>query len=356
MTSPAAPFRVVAAPDKLRGTLDALRAARAIAAGAARHGAVTTAVPLADGGEGTLDALSANGGRLWTATVSDPLGRPVEAEFLVRGRTAFIEMARASGLALVGGPAGNDALDASTAGTGQLVRAAIAQGATRVVVTLGGSATTDGGLGFLDAMAPLARWSGIEFVAATDVVTPFVDAADVFAPQKGATPAQVRLLRGRLERLAERYRVERGVDVSNLPGSGAAGGLAGAMASIGATIVSGFDLVADEVDLAEQLSGADLCVTAEGFIDAGSFDGKVVGGVCRMAAAAGVPVLAVGGQVLDELGRPGAVEAIVGGRVTVVSLVATAGLDRAMSATADALADVVADVVADRLADRLAGR
>ncbi len=247
--------RVVAAPDKLRGTLDALQAGRAIADAARRHGATTDLVPLADGGEGTLDALAANGGRLRRVTVHDPLGHPVEAEFLLRGRTAFVEMARASGLALVGGAEGNDPLDASTAGTGELVRAAVADGATRVVVTLGGSATTDGGLGFLEALAPLDRWRGIDLVAATDVRTTFADAADVFAPQKGASPAQVRLLRGRLERLAERYHRERGVDVASLPGSGAAGGLAGAMASIGAEIVSGFDLVAEEVDLGSAWPG-----------------------------------------------------------------------------------------------------
>lgn len=340
--------RVVAAPDKLRGTLDALGAARAIAAGAARLGAVTDLVPLADGGEGTLDALAANGGRLVRATVRDPLGRPVEAEYLVRGRTAFIEMARASGLALVGGAAGNDPLEASTAGTGELVRDAVAAGARRVIVTLGGSATTDGGLGFLEAMAPLDRWRGIELVAATDVRTTFADAADVFAPQKGATPAQVRLLRGRLERLADRYRAERGVDVSALPGSGAAGGLAGAMASMGASIVSGFDLVAEEVELAERLAGADAVVTAEGFIDEGSFEGKVVGGVCRMAAEAGVAVLAVGGEVLDGLEAPGAVSARVGGDVTVVSLVAAVGRERSLGDTAAALTEVVAAWLAGR--------
>jgi glycerate 2-kinase len=334
---------VVAAPDKLRGTLTALQAASAIAAGATRQGLTTQLVPLADGGEGTLDALAASGGQLRTATVSDPLGRPVKATYLLRYKTAFIEMAQASGLALVGGPEGNDPLEASTVGTGELVRAAIGAGATKIVVTLGGSATTDGGLGFLQAMAPLARWKGITFVAATDVVTTFADAADVFAPQKGASPAQVRLLRGRLERLAGEYQRERGIDVSLIPGSGAAGGLAGALASLGATIVSGFDLVADAVDLPDHLVGARAIVTAEGFIDDGSFDGKVVGGVCRLAAAAGVPVLAIGGQVLDGLERSGAVSDVVGGDVTVVSLSERFGPDRARAEPGVLITDVVAD-------------
>jgi glycerate kinase len=301
---------------------------------------------MADGGEGTIDALAASGGRLRSATVRDPLGRPITASYLLRGSTAFVEMARASGLALVGGAGGNAPLEASTAGTGDLVRAAVADGATKVVVTLGGSATTDGGLGFLEALAPLDRWRGIEFVAATDVRTTFADAAEVFAPQKGASPAQVRLLRGRLERLAARFLADRGVDVSALPGSGAAGGLGGAMASIGASIVSGFDLVAEEVELARYLAGADLVVTAEGFIDEGSLEGKVVGGVCRMAAEAGVPVLAIGGQVLDGLEARGVLAARTGGgTVTVVSLVQAVGPQRALGATAAAIADVVSSVI-----------
>jgi glycerate 2-kinase len=339
-TEPAA--HVVAAPDKLRGTLTALQAAAAIAAGATRHGIATQIVPLADGGEGTLDALAASGGQLRTATVTGPLGQAVAATYLLRYKTAYIEMAQASGLALVGGAAGNNPLEASTAGTGELVRAAIGAGATKIVVTLGGSATTDGGLGFLQAMAPLARWKGITFVAATDVVTTFADAADVFAPQKGASPAQVRLLRGRLERLAGEYARERGIDVSDMAGSGAAGGLAGALASLGAKIVSGFDLVADAVDLPDHLTGARAIVTAEGFIDDGSFEGKVVGGVCRMAAAAGVPVLAIGGQVLDGLDGAGVVSRLTGGNVTVVSLSDRFGSDRALAEPAALITEVVA--------------
>jgi glycerate 2-kinase len=339
---------VVAAPDKLRGTLTALQAASAIAAGATQADLSTRIVPLADGGEGTLDALAASGGQLRTATVSGPLGEPVKATYLLRHRTAFIEMAQASGLALVGGAEGNQPLEASTAGTGELVRAAIGAGAKKVVVTLGGSATTDGGLGFLQAMAPLSRWTGITFVAATDVLTTFADAADVFAPQKGATAAQVRLLRGRLERLAGEYKRERGIDVSNIPGSGAAGGLAGALASIGASIVSGFDLVADAVDLPDHLVRARAIVTAEGFIDDGSFEGKVVGGVCRLATAAGVPVLAIGGQVLDGLERTGAVTGMVGGDVTVVSLTERFGAEQALTEPGPLITQVVSDYLAER--------
>ena len=219
-------------------------------------------MPMADGGEGTLEALHANGGVLQTTTVTGPLGQPVDAVWLLRGRTAFIEMARASGLALVGGPEGNRALDATTYGTGQLLNAALAAGVKRIVVALGGSATTDGGLGALEAMAPLARFRGTELLVACDVETMFVDAAASFGPQKGASPAQVALLRGRLEQLADRYLDERGVDVRLVPGGGAAGGLSGALASLGARTTSGFRFVADEAGLADAIAGATLVITA----------------------------------------------------------------------------------------------
>ncbi len=258
------------------------------------------AVPLGDGGEGTLEALAAQGGILRTTTVSGPLGDAVSAAWLLRGSTAFIEMARASGLELVGGAEGNDALDASTFGTGELMVAALGTGAKRLVVLLGGSATTDGGFGALRAMEPLPRFRGAEIVVACDVETRFVDAAAVFAPQKGASSLQVNLLTRRLQRLADVFRDERGIDVRDVPGSGAAGGLAGGLLSIGARLVSGFALVAEETGLHEKLGRANLVVTGEGFVDQQSFNGKVVGGVCEAALEAGVGVLIIGGNV--ELG------------------------------------------------------
>src|SRR5215207_835296 len=208
-------------------------------------------------------------------------------------------MARASGLSLVGGADGNDPVSATTHGTGELVSAALEQGARRVLVGMGGSATTDGGLGAIRAIWAANRIRGVELVAACDVRTRFLDAAQVFAPQKGATPAQVELLARRLERLAQVYADEYRVDVTDLDGSGAAGGLGGGLAALGADLVPGFELVAEEVGLAEQLESAYLVVTGEGFLDAQSFEGKVVGGVAELAAAAGVPVLAVAGQVYD---------------------------------------------------------
>src|SRR5690606_37848408 len=205
----------------------------------------------------------------------------------------------ASGLQLVGGREGNDAVAASTAGTGELIAAALEAGARRIIVGVGGSATTDGGLAALRALHPLSRPRGVELLVACDVRTRFVDAAEVFAPQKGATPAQVALLRRRLERLAQVYRDEHGVDVTDLPGAGAAGGLAGGLAAAGARLVPGFDLVADEVELHDRIEGADLVITAEGFLDEQSFEGKVVGGVAELARASGVRVVAIVGQVFD---------------------------------------------------------
>lgn len=306
----------VACPDKFRGTLTAAAAGRAIARGlrAAGVGEVRT-VPLADGGEGTLDALAeARGGSRRTSRVIGPLGEPVEAEWLrLPDGSAVVEMAAASGYALVAGR--NDPLEASTRGTGELILAAMRAGARRVLVGVGGSATTDGGLGALSALG----WSlrGVEVVVACDVSVGFVDAAQRFGPQKGASSAQVGLLRRRLEHLAGLYATRTGVDVSSMDGAGAAGGLAGGLAAIGARLEPGFDVVAEAVDLQTVLDGADLVVTGEGRLDAGTFTGKVVDGVLAWAADAGVAHRAViAGQVTAE----GREEAAVAGATQVLAL------------------------------------
>ncbi len=328
-------MRVVAAPDKFRGTATAAEVAGAVAAAVRAAGGTADEVPMSDGGEGFLAVL---GGANRHLTVTGPLGAPVEAGWRRSGRLAVIEVAAASGLALVGGAEGNDPVAASTAGTGELIAAALDDGARRILVGHGGSASTDGGLAALKALFPPARLRGVELVAAVDVTTPFLDAADVFAPQKGATPNQVALLRRRLERLAQVYRDDHGVDVTVLPGAGAAGGLAGGLAAVGATITSGFDLVAEELALDEVIEGADLVVTGEGFVDEASFQGKVVGGVVDLAAELDVPVLAVAGEVFDG----------VGDRVTTISLVERFGRDRAMTDPLTCVTDAVAAALADR--------
>jgi len=330
-------MHVVAAPDKFRGTAGAPTVAGAVGRAAATAGWTCDQVPMADGGEGTLEAL---GGPNRTTTATGPLGDLVEAGWRYGGRSAVVEMAQASGLALVGGAEGNDAIAAASSGTGELIAAAIDAGCHRVLIGLGGSASTDGGLGAVRALEPVARLRGVELVAACDVRTRFVDAADRFAPQKGASPAQVELLRRRLERLAQVYERDYGVDVRTIVGGGSAGGLAGGLAAVGAKLVAGFDLVADEVDLLERLEGADLAVTGEGFLDEQSFEGKVVGGVTELAASAGVRTLVVVGEVLDGVVLPEGVE--------VVSLVERFGEERARAETGACVEEVVAAELARR--------
>lgn len=331
--------RVVAAPDKFRGTASAAEVAAAIACAADAASASCDQVPMADGGEGTLAAL---GGPNRSTLVTGPLGDPVDAAWRLSRMTAVVEMARASGLELVGGPSGNDPIAAATHGTGELIGAALDAGARRVVVGVGGSATTDGGLGALRALYPLQRLRAIQLVVACDVRTRFVAAAEAFAPQKGASAAQVQLLRRRLERLAQVYREDHGVDVTELDGGGAAGGLAGGLAAVGARLESGFDLVADELDLAAHIEGADLVVTGEGFLDELSFEGKVVGGVAELAAEFGVPVLVVAGEVFDGFGDRVTAERARWERVTAVSLVERFGDERAHADTVACISEVVA--------------
>jgi glycerate kinase len=317
---------VVAAPDKYRGTVSARQVAAAIAAAAAAVGWDCDEVPVSDGGEGFCDVI---GGRVRSVRVHGPLGVPVQAQWRQQESTAVVEMALASGLDLIGGAEHNDPIRASTAGTGELIAAAVTAGARRVLIGMGGSATVDGGMGALAALEPHSRLSGVELLVACDVTTLFVDAAAVFGPQKGASPAQVALLTRRLDRLAQLYEDDHGVDVRGLIGAGAAGGLAGGLAAVGAKLLPGFDLVADTVELADRIEGADLVVTGEGFLDEQSFHGKTVGGVARLAVEAGVPLLVVAGEALED--QP----------VPFESLVARFGRERAMADTLACIAEVV---------------
>ncbi|WP_420622554.1 glycerate kinase [Candidatus Poriferisodalis sp.] len=342
-------MRVVVCPDKFRGTASAAEVAAAIEAGVRRHvgaHAHVACLPAADGGEGTLEAL---GGPNRTSLVTGPLRALVEAEWRLIGDTAIVEMARASGLLLAGGAEGNDPLAATTAGTGELIAEAVASGARRVIVGVGGSATTDGGLGALDAMSPLARLAGVSVVVACDVRTRFCDAARIFGPQKGASPPKIELLTRRLERLVDLYHERYGIDVSEMPCAGAAGGLAGGLAAgLRAELAPGFEVVATEVGLLEAIEGADLVITGEGRLDAGSFDGKVVGGVLEMAAEAGVPVGVVVGA--REPGtdpadwRPPTGESPL---THLVVLTERYGAERSMGDTLSAVRDAAADLAAN---------
>ena len=313
-------MRVLAAVDKFRGTATAHEVASAIGDACWDLGHDIVELPLADGGEGLLAVF---GGANRSQRVTGPLGAPVEAGWRLNGRTAIIEMAQAAGLELAGGPEVNRPLDATTAGVGELILHAIAVGARRVIVGLGGSATTDGGLGAVQAIGSPGRLKGVDIRIACDVTTTFVDAARVFGPQKGATPAHVDLLTGRLQRLSQMYENDYGMDVTEVPGSGAAGGLAGGLVALGGKIEPGFDLVADEVGLYDAIENADLVITGEGHLDAQSFEGKVVGGVSRLAHAHNIPVAVICGFADDD----------VADRLPTYSLTDRYGLEAATSQT-----------------------
>lgn len=332
---------VVGAPDKMRGTATAAEVAAAVERAAFAEWWDADLAPVADGGEGFLDVLP---GRVRSAVVRGPLGAPVEAEWKLDGRTAYVESARAAGLVLAGGAEGNEPMTATTYGVGQLVGEAVQLGARRVFVGLGGSATTDGGEGFVAALEPVDRLRGVELVAACDVDTPFTDAAVVFGPQKGASPAQIRMLTRRLERVAQVYEERFGVDLLSVVGAGAAGGLAGAIAALGGSLVRGFDVVAEALDLAERIAAADFVVTGEGYLDDESFHGKAVGGVVALAAAAEVPVLVVAGDADDDVAGQAPPDA----DLTVVSLVERFGQEAAWTRTAALVEEVVREALRTR--------
>ncbi len=340
MTSTAATgLRVLAAPDKFRGTATAPEVCAAIAAAARSAGAVCRELPLADGGEGTLDVF---GGANRQAEVTGPLGRPVTAGWRLDGDRAVIEMAAASGLLLAGGAEGNDPMAATTIGTGELIAAALARGARDILVGVGGSATTDGGAGALSVLAPdggpdgapdgapnggpRALPPGVRLRVCADVRTRFLDAATIFGPQKGATPEQIVELTARLAALREHYRERFGVDVQAIERSGAAGGLAGGLAAIGADLVDGFGTLAAEAGLDRALADADLVITGEGRFDAQSLDGKVTGEVITRARSRNLPVLVIAGAADPSVAvSPG---------VTVTALVDLFGIDAALADTA----------------------
>jgi glycerate kinase len=281
--------RAVAAPAGLKGVLAPTDAAAALAEGFRRGGADAVQAPVADGGEGTADLLFvAFGGEWRRATVSDPLGRPVEANWLVLpDGTAVVEAAQAIGLGRVA-PEERDPLRASSQGLGELMHAAIDDGADALLVCLGGTATVDGGRGLL------ALFGGfpLPVTVACDVRSPLLGprgAARAFGPQKGADPEAVAELE---QRLAARRDL---APYALLPGAGAAGGLGAALAALGAELVSGAELVLKLTGFS--LEGADLVVTGEGRVDATTFEGKAPAAVLVAAEAAGVRAVIFGGSV-----------------------------------------------------------
>ena len=286
-------MRALVAPDDFKGTFSAPQVAAAVARGLRRAGVEADELPIADGGNGTMDALVASlGGELHAAMVSDPLGRPVEAQWamLPDGRTAVVEMAQASGLWRVT-PEERDAWRASTRGTGELIVAAARAGATDVLVAVGGSATTDGGMGAVEAL----REAGVEVSIRVicDVRVAFEDCARVFGPQKGADPETVERLTRRLHEVAEAAPR----DPRGRPMTGAAGGLSGGLwAYCGATLVEGASFVLDTVGFDERLRVARFAVSGEGRFDEQTLTGKAVAEVARRCRSSGVPLHVVAGS------------------------------------------------------------
>ncbi|MGO4473365.1 glycerate kinase [Arthrobacter sp. M-10] len=343
-------MRVVIAPDKFKGSLSAPEVASRLSAGlragfaAGRaaaslpaEGFETTLIPVADGGEGTLDAAVGSGFTRRSTTVTGPTGQPITAEFAVRGEEAVIEMAAASGLAVLPGfgdgsaPSTETAKSSTSLGTGELIRAALDLGCRHIILGVGGSANTDGGAGVLQGLgavlldaegnelpgggAALARLDRIdfsnldvrlevtEFVLASDVDNPLLGrtgAAAIFGPQKGATPDDVASLDAALTHFVQVLANEIGSeaqDAAQAPGAGAAGGVGYiAIAALGAARRPGIDVVLEFTELEQRLASADLVITGEGSLDEQSLLGKTPMGVARAAARSGIPVIAVCGR------------------------------------------------------------
>lgn len=337
-------MKIVVAPDSFKGSISARELCASFKKGVLRvfpHAEVVE-MPLADGGEGTLENMVyASEGRLVEVEVKDPLGRPIRAAYgvLGDGRTVVIEMAQASGLPLLTEEEKNPLITTSY-GTGELIRHALDAGYRHFIIGLGGSATNDGGTGMLRALGvkfydkdglPLPEGGGAlshldhfdesgmdprikeaVFTIASDVTNPLCGpdgASAVFGPQKGATPDMVRILDQGLDRFGEIIFRQKGIDIRNVPGSGAAGGVGAAlMAFLRAKMKSGIEVVMEAIGFEKSIRDADLVITGEGKLDAQTLSGKVIAGVSRVARSRNVTVIALCGGIqleghqLDELG------------------------------------------------------
>jgi glycerate 2-kinase len=322
------PPRFLVAPDSFKGTYGAADVAAAIATGIEEGGGIADRCPVADGGEGTLEVLlEAMGGERRRLTVSDPLRRPVAASFglVDGGRTAVVEMAQASGLALVDRDE-RDPERADTYGTGELIRAAAAAGAKKILVAVGGSATSDGGRGAIEALDEHGWPKGAAIEVLCDVDTAYEDTARVFGPQKGADPVGVERLTDRLNHLA----AELPRDPRGSPMTGCAGGLSGALWAYGAKLRPGAAVVLDAVGFDSRLTRADAVLGGEGRLDEQSFEGKIVGILAEHCAAAGKPLhLIVGENGLTHAPPPGVASVTEASSLEELQL---GGRDRAVAA------------------------
>lgn len=330
-------MKIAIAPDSFKGTLTALEAATCIERGLknAMTDCETVKIPMADGGEGTVRAMvDASGGEIIPSDVRDPLGRKIKADFgmVGDGVTAVIEMASASGLPLLSQEERNP-LKTTTFGTGELILNAVERGAKTIIVGIGGSATVDGGSGMaralgvrfmdeggkelegtggalehlktIDVSGINPRIKDVEFLVACDVDNPLLGergAARVYGPQKGATPEMVEILEGNLTNFSQIVKKDLGKAVADEPGAGAAGGLgAGLMAFLNAKLRSGVDIIIDIIKLRERIKGSDLVITGEGQLDYQTAFGKTPAGVARTASELGIPVIAIGGQIGEDI-------------------------------------------------------
>jgi glycerate 2-kinase len=285
----------VACPASLKGVLDAPAAAAALAEGLRRAGVDAVEVPVADGGEGTAEVLAGVLGGEWRTTiVSDPLGRPVRARYLLLpGRAAVVESAEAIGLSLLR-PEERDPMRASSRGLGELIRVALGERLVSLMICLGGSATVDGGTGLREVLDALP----VDTTVVCDVLSPLLGergAARAFGPQKGASSRDVDELEARLAAMSEL------ADVARLPGAGAAGGVGAALAALGAELVPGAELVLDLIRFRQRLSGASLAVTGEGRVDRTSAEGKAPAEVVRACRRERVRCVVFGGRIEDPL-------------------------------------------------------
>jgi len=332
-------MKIAIVPNAFKGSLSASKAAVFIERGLkkALPGISTVRIPMADGGDGTVPAIvEATGGRVIKCTVCDPLGRRIKSSFGLSGdgRTAVIEMALASGLALLGSKERNPLLT-SSCGTGELIRAALDREVDNILIGIGGSATNDGGMGMaralgirffdarnrelpdnggaltglsrVDVSGRDARLENVTVSVACDVNNPLYGprgAARVYSPQKGATPAMVERLDAGLKQLALVIKKDLGIRVARMPGAGAAGGLgAGLVAFLGARMRPGADLVTQVIGLESKLAGCDLVVTGEGRLDGQTVFGKAPAGVAKVAKKLGIPVIAICGSLTPSAGK-----------------------------------------------------
>ena len=300
--------KIIVAIDSFKGCLTSAEANQAASEGVLDRmsEAKVVQVPVSDGGEGFMEAFqAAMGGEIVEVNVKDPLMRPIVAQYLVQDDTAVIEIAKASGLTLLK-PEERNPMVATSYGTGQLVVDAIRRGCKHIIVGLGGSATSDCGIGMLDAIhnSQFIIHNDVRFTIATDVTNPLCGengAAHVFAPQKGATPDQVIALDARAKHFAEASTKHLGRDCQNMPGAGAAGGLGYAFLQyMKAACRSGIDLLLDTIHFDDLLQDADLVITGEGSADRQTLMGKLPYGILQRAKKCGVPVILIAGRIADE--------------------------------------------------------